>query len=61
VADADITATAGDPNGFANAWRIRGPSNTLGDPQGNGWALQAPQYTQGAQFSSSTAGYNKIQ
>jgi hypothetical protein len=60
VAWADVTATAGDPNGFANAWRIRGPSNNLGDPQGNGWALQAPQYTQGAQFSSSTAGYTKI-
>ncbi len=29
VASADITATAGDPNGFANVWRIRGPSNNL--------------------------------
>jgi hypothetical protein len=57
---ADITATAGDPNGFANAWRIRGPSNNLGDPQGNGWALQAPQYTQGAQFSVSTVGFTNI-
>jgi hypothetical protein len=60
VAYADITATPGDPNGFANAWRIRGPSNSPGAPQGNGWALQAPQYTQGAQFSSSTAGYNNV-
>lgn len=60
VAFADITATPGDPNGFANAWRVRGPSNNLGDPQGNGWALQAPQYTQGAQFSTSTVGYTKI-
>jgi PEP-CTERM motif len=60
VASADILATAGDPNGFANAWRIRGPSNNLGDPQGNGWGLQAPQFTQGAQFSSSTAGFNVI-
>jgi len=60
VAFADIIATAGDPNGFANAWRVRGPSNTLGDPQGNGWALQAPQYTQGAQFTASTANYYNI-
>src|SRR5208283_3606356 len=43
-----------------NAWRIRGPSNSPGAPQGNGWALQAPQYTQGAQFSSSTAGYTNV-
>ncbi|HEX3448188.1 MAG TPA: PEP-CTERM sorting domain-containing protein [Isosphaeraceae bacterium] len=60
TASADITPTAGDPNGFANAWRIRGPSNNLGDPNGNGWALQAPQYTQGAQFSSGTVGYSSI-
>src|SRR5271157_4067548 len=60
VAYADITAPPGDPNSFANAWRIRGPSNSPGAPQGNGWALQAPQYTQGAQFSSSTAGYYNV-
>jgi hypothetical protein len=60
VAWADITDTPGDPNGFANAWRVRGPSNNLGDPHGNGWALQAPQYTQGAQFSASTAGFSGI-
>jgi hypothetical protein len=60
TASADITTTAGDPNGFANAWRIRGPSNNLGSGPGNGWALQAPQYTQGAQFSVSTIGYTNI-
>jgi hypothetical protein len=60
VAFADITATSGDPNGFANAWRIRGPSNNLGDPMGNGWALQAPQYTQGGQFSVSTVGFTNV-
>ncbi len=53
---ADITATAGDPSGDANAWRVRGNGNG----GGNGWALQAPQYSQGAQFSSSTAGYHNI-
>ena len=60
VAFADILATPGDPNGFANTWRIRGPSNNLGDPQGNGWALQAPQDTQGAQFSTSTVGFTNV-
>lgn len=62
VASADVLATPGDPNGFANAWRVRGPSAALGGASGtgNGWALQAPQYTQGVQFSSSTAGYNSI-
>jgi hypothetical protein len=60
MAFADITATSGDPNGLLNAWRIRGPSNNLGDPQGNGWALQAPQYTQGAQFSASTVGFTNV-
>ena len=33
VAYADIIATPGDPNGFANAWRIRGPSNSPGAPR----------------------------
>src|SRR5271166_5796094 len=60
VASADVLATPGDPNGFANAWRVRGPSNNQGAPLGNGWALQAPQYTQGAQFSASTVGYSNI-
>jgi hypothetical protein len=62
VANADVLATSGDPNGFANAWRVRGPSGALGGASGtgNGWALQAPQYTQGVQFSSSTAGYSNI-
>lgn len=53
---ADITTvgTPADPNGFLNAWRIRGPSNAVNGTGGlgNGWALQAPQYSQGAQFSS---------
>ena len=62
VASADVLATASDPNGDANAWRVRGPSNNPGQPpgMGNGWALQAPQYTQGVQFSSSTVGYSGV-
>jgi hypothetical protein len=64
VASADITATSGDPSGFANAWRVRGPRANLGSGggvnNGNGWALQAPQYSQGVQFSASTVGYSNI-
>jgi hypothetical protein len=58
TAFADITATPGDPNGYANAWRVRGAGP--GSNAGNGWALQAPQYSQGAQFSTSTVGYTGI-
>jgi hypothetical protein len=54
TASADVLATAGDPNGEANAWRVRGAG------PGNGWNLAAPQYSQGAQFSTSTAGYTNI-
>ena len=60
VASADILATSGDPNGLANAWRVRGPATNNGTGTGNGWALQAPQYTQGAQFSVSTVGYTNV-
>ncbi len=60
VASADVVATAGDPNGNANAWRVRGPSTNKGIGTGNGWSLSAPQYTQGAQFSTSTVGYSNI-
>jgi hypothetical protein len=59
---ADILATPGDPNGLANAWRVRGPNNAANQPpgNGNGWALQAAQDTQGAQFSVSTVGFTGI-
>ena len=62
TASADVVNTPGDPNGYANAWRVRGPSNNINGQggEGNGWALQAPQYTQGAQFSASTAGYSNV-
>jgi hypothetical protein len=62
VAAADVTNTSGDPSGNANAWRVRGPATDMGSGTitGNGWALQAPQDSQGAQFSASTVGYNSI-
>ena len=62
TADADVLATSGDPHGFANAWRVRGPSNTFPNTtgNGNGWALQAPQYTQGVEFDGSAASYTNV-
>jgi hypothetical protein len=59
-AAADILATAGDPSGDANAWRIRGASTGTGTPSGNGWNLAAPQFSQGAQFSVDTTGFTNI-
>jgi hypothetical protein len=62
TASADILGTSGDPNGFLNAWRVRGPSNNQNGVGGlgNGWDLAAPQYSQGAQFSVSTSGFTNI-
>jgi len=58
----DITSTTGGTNQSysAEAWRIRGTSKNNGGTSGNGWNTQAPQYTQGAQFAVSTAGYDNI-
>jgi PEP-CTERM motif len=55
----DVTATPGTANpGFSeNAWRVRGTAH-------NGWATHAagaPQYSQGAEFDTSTVGYKDIQ
>jgi len=50
----DIYADPTVANDITNTWRIRGAST------GNGWNLAAPQYTQGAQFTANTAGYNNI-
>jgi len=52
--DITLNGSTPAPSGLPNAWRVRG-ANT-----GNGWALQAPQYTQGAEFTASTAGYSDI-
>jgi hypothetical protein len=63
-AGADIlnsTAEAGDfgsSDSGSNLWRIRGDAQNPGDPTGNGWALQAPQYTQGAEFYTDTTGFS---
>jgi hypothetical protein len=56
---ADVLATAGASTGSGSyAWRIRGGNTVAGTP--NGWSTNAPIATQGAEFTSSTAGYNAI-
>jgi hypothetical protein len=62
VTSDDLTVTTGgtDPSASALAWRIRGTSGDNGPNTGNGWNTAAPQYTQGAQFMVSTAGYYNI-
>jgi len=58
VTQADVLVNAGSSNPAASnqSWRLRG----AGTGSGNGWAITAPQYTQGAQFSTSTAGFQNI-
>ena len=63
VAADDITATPGtlNSNFTENTWRVRGGvSSSVGGTPANGWSNFAPEYTQGVQFSSSTAGYNSV-
>ncbi len=40
--------------GVDNVWRVRGTT------PGNGWNLAAPQYSQGAEFDTSTVGFKNI-
>ena len=55
TASCDVVATTGNPDPASSqfTWRVRGTAN-------NGWALAAPQYTQGAQFNVSTVGFSNI-
>jgi hypothetical protein len=59
TASDDVVATAGTANkNFSeNTWRIRGAQTPAGD---NGWALAAPQYTQGIELDASTVGYSNV-
>lgn len=58
LTSADVLASAGSSNPAPSnqAWRIRGG----GTGSGNGWAAAAPQYSQGAEFLTSTLGYKDI-
>jgi hypothetical protein len=49
------TGTSGPATGN-QTWRVRGGASG----SGNGWAAAAPQYSQGAEFLVSTAGYQDI-
>ena len=44
---------------IARGWRVRG-QRVPGGANANGWSSFADQYSQGAQFSASTAGFNGI-
>ncbi len=51
----------GSTLGNGNVWRIRGQAGTgTTGTTNNGWNNSAPEYSQGAQFSTSTAGYSGI-
>jgi hypothetical protein len=52
----DITKDTNSTIGNQDTWRIRGAGST----PGNGWSINAPQYTQGAEFDVSTAGYSDV-
>ena len=55
----DITQPGSSGQLTDYTWRIRGANNASGQP-GNGWNNSAPNYTQGAEFEVSTAGYTGI-
>jgi hypothetical protein len=58
----DLTGTTGgtDPSLAAEAWRVRGTTKINGGVSGPGWNTQAPELTQGVQFSVSTVGHSNI-
>ncbi|MGD0461236.1 MAG: PEP-CTERM sorting domain-containing protein [Tepidisphaeraceae bacterium] len=64
VTNDDVTQpnTSGTPPSNEYAWRIRGNSNkkNAGAGLANGWNNSAPNYTQGAEFVESTAGYTNL-
>jgi len=49
----DITKDTDSTIGNQDVWRVRGGGPTAG----NGWSINAPQYSQGAEFDVSTVGY----
>jgi hypothetical protein len=56
VTTCDVLQSPGAANPAINdfTWRVRGQN------PGNGWNLAAPQYSQGAQFSVSTLGFQNV-
>lgn len=67
VTDDDVTndSVSGTANGSTlgngDVWRIRGAAGTgTTGTTNNGWNNSAPEYSQGAEFDASTAGYSNI-
>jgi hypothetical protein len=56
----DINADSNSTIGNTDTWRIRGSSSATTQTGANGWSENAPQYAQGAQFTTTTAGYSNI-
>jgi hypothetical protein len=56
----DITNDTNSTIGNGNVWRIRGSSTQSTQSGANGWSINAPEYSQGAQFSTTTANYDNI-
>jgi hypothetical protein len=56
----DITADTNSTIGNGNVWRLRGSSTAATQSGANGWSTNAPEYAQGAQFTTTTAGENNI-
>jgi len=56
----DITDDTNSTIGNGDTWRIRGSSTQSTQTGANGWSINAPEYAQGAQFTTTTAGYSNI-
>jgi hypothetical protein len=56
----DITNDTNSTTGNGNVWRIRGSSTAATQSGANGWSINAPQYSQGLQATTTTAGYSNI-
>jgi MYXO-CTERM domain-containing protein len=59
--DSPSGSSNGSTLGNGDVWRIRGASGTgTSGKDNNGWNNSAPEYSQGAEFDVSTAGYTNI-
>jgi len=56
----DIANDTNSTIGNGDTWRIRGSSSATKSTGANGWSINAPQYAQGAQFSTTTGGEQNI-
>lgn len=56
----DIANDTNSTSGNGDVWRIRGSSTQSTQSGANGWSINAPQYAQGVQFDTTTAGYSNI-